>query len=275
MKKSPPFSLVAILATVVLLAACKKEDHPNAPHNWRISKVNFYPGISGSGDEAVFAYNSKGNPVSITRSAPGTGATNSIFRYDGQHRLKDYAGVYDGGIIYEFWTRYYHDSQGRIAGDTTYHFGRVGEDGPLPDPDAPPPYNQLYIGSFSTYHYDGQNRLIKTVKTFGIGSPYSITYDYTYNAKGNLAKMTLTYSTNPEWNTETVYDQYDQKVNLHRTHPVWQFIDADFSRNNRMAAQRYNAQGLPLKFVVPDAKENGSFLSLLYNTLEITYQSAH
>lgn len=268
MKMSVTLSVIAVTTTVLLLPACKKDHEPDSAHRSQITKLKYDPGISGFGDEAIFTYNNKGNPISITRSMAGTGATDYIFRYDNQHRLTDYSGIYHGGT-FEFWNHYYYDAQNRIAGDTVYYFGKVGDNGPIPDPAAPPPYDTLYIGSTDIYQYDNENRIREVIRTFN-GGAY-VTFRFVYNAAGNLERMSHEYSAYPELNTETIFDQYDNKVNMHRTHPVWQIIDFDFSRNNPFRAQTYNARGLPVKITAPDPKLESVFLLIRYNTLEVEY----
>lgn len=269
MKKIFPLFTLAVAASALLLSSCKKDHDPHGYPCQQIARLKYYPGAFGTGDEAVFIYNNKGNPVSITRSTATTGATNSIFRYDGQQRLTDYAGVYQDGTVFETWSHYYYDARNRIAGDTVYQFGLVGDNGPLPHPGGPPPYDTLYIGHTDIYQYDNENRVIKVVRTYNGGS--TATLKFQYNGAGNLARVVTSHSLSPG-ETETVFGPYDNQVNLHRTHPVWQFIDLDFSRNNPFTAQTYNGKGLPVKVVVPSSKMEEAFLGIRYSTLEVEYK---
>jgi hypothetical protein len=57
----------------------------------------------------------------------------------------------------------------------------------------------------------------------------------------------------PQDTVVTSYSGYDDKVNLDRTNPIWQFLDRDYSMNNRFIAEKYNAAGLPAIITTEDA----------------------
>jgi hypothetical protein len=271
MKSIYSLCLSVLTAGLLLLSACKKDDHPHGGGNqWQITKLVTHEGSLTWADSAIFTYNHKGNPVKISRGLPATGAPDYLFRYDAPGRLQDYVGVYLGGINFEFWTRYYYDAQGRVAGDTTYNFGVVGPNGPLPDPNAPPPYDQLYIGSTQAYQYDNQNRITAVLRTYNGG--YSQIYQYDYNAAGNLEWFRALDGQDHSLIYEVHYTVYDNKVNMHRTHPVWQLIDRNYSVNNPFIAETYNAKGLPLKIHEPVKLGAGNFIGVLYEHLDVTYK---
>jgi hypothetical protein len=264
------YKIVLLLPVVLLLLGGAKTGHDHKGHTGlQITALKPYPGESGKGDSIIFRYNHKGNPISITRMAEAGANGDYIFRYDAQERLTDYAGPCQDGL-FESWHHYYYDNNNRIAGDTVYYFGRVGDQGPLPDPGAPKPYDALYIGQTDRYEYDGTNRIVKVIRTFNDGN--MVTICYTYNKAGNLAKRATTFSTTPELNETTVFGPYDNKVNMHRTHPIWQFIDQDYSRNNPFTADAYNAQVLPLKISAAKPEARQAFLLIRYGSLEVEYK---
>jgi|ERR1044072_6906040 hypothetical protein len=256
-------------AVMLLLSGAKTYTGHDRHEGLQITAIKLYPGESGSGDSIVFKYNSYGNPVSITRITNAGGTADYLFRYDDQQRLTDYAGPCQDGL-FESWHRYYYDNSKRIAGDTVYYFGRVGDQGPLPDPGAAKPYDKLPVGQTDRYEYDQENRIIKVIRSFSEGAELSI--QYTYNEAGNLEKRYTAYSASPDLNYSTVFGPYDNKVNMHRTHPIWQFIDQDYSRNNPFTADAYNAQVLPLKISSGKADADQAFLLINYGTLEIEYK---
>jgi hypothetical protein len=271
MQKSRYSLCLTMLVTLFLLfTACRKNPLPPPGYaNSQIRQVQM-----DSEDSALFQYNALGNPLSITRGIVSTGAPNYFFRYDAQHRLTDYYGAYSGGRVFEFWHRYIYDSNNHIATDTMYLFGLVGDNGPLPDPQAPPPYDQLYAGNISTYQYDAQHRIIRATDTYG-SDPFGPIHAsrYIYGANGNLA-VVRTYDPYTSDSTDLNMGGYDNKINLHRTHPIWQFLDRDFSLNNHEnVVTAYNAKGLPLTIQASGGEIGSGFISINYSyTLQITYQ---
>jgi hypothetical protein len=178
----------------------------------------------------VFEYNQHGDPVKITPSIIGTGRPYHVFRYDKKHRLSDYIGRYEN-VAFEFWHRYGYDNKNRIVKDTFYIFGFYDE-GPTSDL---APGRRIF-----TYEYDVKNRIIKTSIEFVFNPSYNSVELHTYDNNGNLIRPGYTY---------------DNKVNYHRTHPVWMFLDADYSENNAVLAVNYNDGGLPTFFNPPDYTE--------------------
>ncbi|WP_298735161.1 hypothetical protein [uncultured Chitinophaga sp.] len=248
----PSVPLVLITISSLLSPACKKEDHhPDGHPQCSIQQLKGDLGFALS-DSAVFVYNAKGDPVSITRTIPTTGHPNYLFYYDAHRRLTDYIGVYSDGVHFEFRRRYGYDSKNRIVQDTLFTFGALTD-----------PPQQWYVELITTYTYDARNRIIRQDDQHPrTGGRYIMRY--VYNEEGNLEKV---YNGNSVIFTYT----YDNKVNLHRTHPVWQFIDRDFSVNNPFQAITYNKRGLPLKVESDPTKFDKYFLGIAYHQLEVSY----
>jgi hypothetical protein len=78
------------------------------------------------------------------------------------------------------------------------------------------------------YEYDSLGRIVK-VRTKYPFTP-EIEQVYTYNAAGN----------------SSAYANYDQKINLLRTHKLWMFLARDYSKNNPLTGASYNWMGLPV-----------------------------
>lgn len=194
----------------------------------------------------------------MIRSFVGTGSPNYLFRYDKQHRLTDYIGVYSDANYFETWHHYVYDNKKGNKGnmpvtDTMYTFGEVGT-GPLPLPDH-------YSLKYTDFSYDSYGRIVKAVEVDVRPFPATRTVVYHYNAAGNLDLITTTY---PDGETsESNFDDYDNKVNLHRTNSVWQLIDRDYSVNNAFTAVTYTANGLPALIGSPTS------YSLLFGYLTI------
>jgi hypothetical protein len=191
----------------------------------------------GEGNATVtglFTYNAAGNPVSVLFNESFAG--NHYFSYDKVGRLKDYrfsSDFGDGIHVYSY------DANNRIITDTS-KWG-VGDY-----------YLQIWI---STFTYDSQGRIIKenirntlNNDVEGRVNPLEPTRNptYTYDSRGNLAVA--------GWKSSS----YDYKVSIFRSHPVFQFIHRNYSRNNSSVQAKYNSKGLPLS-VLPG---NDTFFSL-------------
>lgn len=251
-----------LLACTCILYSCSQPDplYPDTP-NCKIVKI-----ISNGGankDSIVIAYNSLGNPISILRTAAITGSPNYFFRYDQQNRLIDKIGAYgdeSGDNYYETWHHYiYKGNSKRPFADSSYAFGTIGT-GPLPGPD--------YLSKgYTTFSYDSYGRMVNVLQTEIYPYTDVYTYSYHYNAAGNLDVIVSDF---PFGEPEVKYiTTYDNKINLHRTHPIWQLIDRDYSVNNPFIAGSYSNDGLPLSFGLPSTSYQ--LLNSVSGQLEVSY----
>lgn len=224
---APAIAVISLL----LVISCKKDVEEKAARHCEIIQMKA-PSYFGAPDSNtyVFQYNQKGDPVQITPAVIGTGRPYHVFRYDKKHRMRDYIGRYENAA-FEFWHEYGYDNKDRIVKDTMYIFG-IYEDGPTSDL---APGRRIF-----TYEYDAKNRIIKTITEYPFNPTYNSVELFSYDNNGNLIRPGYTY---------------DNKVNYHRTHPIWMFLDADFSENNPVPAVNYNDGGLPAFFNPPDYQE--------------------
>ena len=244
--KRTPDGLLAALAVVCFLASCTKQmDHLGNGNDLTAYRITGFRFLSTGNDTLAFHYDQWGNPVTVTRPNPGTGAPNYEFRYDRYHRLTDFIGIYAGGKAAtgaEQWHRYFYDAKGFITLDSVYNLvnivnGTIGS------------YNNSYA---NTLQYDAQGRVAYETRVWD-----HITYNYPYNydSTGNLTG-----------------NAYDNKVNFHRTNLIWMFIDRDYSLNNPFVAKTYNAGRLPLSFTIPGENTHAIFLGdNYYSTADISY----
>lgn len=226
--------IAGIIACTFAFTACNKEmqdyeitttevaTDATETGTYRIASIT---GVySYEADKLTIKYNAAGNPVSV-RSAqgPSTGRPDILFRYDAQNRLSDCIGVYSSGNGFEFWSKYKYDKKNRIAYDTSFIFGNMG--------DRPSHFMFKHV---THYTYDEQNRIIKASlvwKKPADGGGFEETYNYDGN--GNLITGQL----------------YDHKTNIHRTHAVFAFIDRDYSVNNPQRASVYH-HGMPASLYI-------------------------
>lgn len=250
MEKMKPLLAVTLIACLIApLSGCEKvmeylELNPDADIKYcNITKFTENSGPSGA-RVANFTYNAFGNPTKVTVTNVGTGNPNRVFKYDSYQRLIEYRGEYTNGN-YEYWYRYaYSPASNRIISDTVYIFGPLG-----PEPTT------YFDRRVTNYTYDGGGRIIQTSTVSSVFPGPPVVASYTYDAMGNLVKPGITY---------------DAKINLHRTNRVWMFIDRDYSVNNPLTADSYNANGLPLSINVP-APLRG-FIGFYLNDSDIQYK---
>jgi hypothetical protein len=224
MKKYILLYVVAALSIIMIfISGCKKvydyiEIHPSADLKiCPIQRFIFSMPYSHYIDTLNFNYNILGDPISITRPEPRTGAPNYLFKYDKAGRLTDFIGVYSSGIWTELWHRYFYDGQNRIVTDSVYEFAQM-INGHMSNP------NDSYVNLLT---YDSKNRIIVETR---IWHGQTQQFNYSYNAAGNKTPGI-----------------YDQKINYHRTNKIWMFVDREYSLNNPFQANSYNSFLLPEK----------------------------
>jgi hypothetical protein len=229
-----PFA--AIIAATLLFTGCNKHDPgPDCYlQSCRISQLqNEDLSYGNESYTADFEYDAKGTPLRITRSDVRTGGPNYLFRHDAKNRVTDVIGCYgsgNDGDYFEFWHRLKYDAKNRVYRDSSFYVGIVG-----PNPVKVPGVEQIII--VNNYTYDTQNRIIRAAE-----SDLYRDYHYYYNNRGNLDSVrqrdyTLEYT--------VAYGTYDNTVNYHRTNPLWQFLDRDYSQNNAATVSAVNKYSLP------------------------------
>ncbi|HYF31483.1 MAG TPA: hypothetical protein VD993_10225 [Chitinophagaceae bacterium] len=235
---------ICILA-VMQLTSCKREvmKKESKVSPCRIKKIiQKMPGVQDR--TGVFTYNSSGDPIGFTPEGFSTGSVKYEFRYDKDRRLTDYIGYYPGspGVnpFFEFWTKYYFGSDGRVSHDTTYFYGIYGAELTT--------YYKPYQNT-TTYTFDQQERVSRTVKREirnGAAAMLMADYKYAYNEFGNLV---------------TAGANYDDKTNVYSTNRIWMFLNRNYSKNNVLHGTSYNSYGLPLGFA--RSPSQGPWLSML------------
>lgn len=235
----------SMAAILLLFAGCNKlydyiKHHPGGiEDDCRIKTIThrYY----GSTRTLTFEYNKLGNPVHISNDDWGTGNPNHRFVYDKKNRLILYNGYYGDTTNFEYRINYYYDKQDRVTHDSSWFLGYYNPDGS--------------IFSFSqyvtTYKYDQYGRISRTIQRDLLYHYPPDTTLYNYDGKGNLIDQ---------------FAEYDNQTSFLRTHPLWMFLNRNYSVNNNFKAAGYNKKGLPLKtsyphtryfdflwFVIPDA----------------------
>jgi hypothetical protein len=210
------FKPVLLSLAFALLVGCRKLDlkfRDPAKH----CRVQMMTGLLG--EQVIhrsFTYDEFGNPVlaKYVETDDGTGTPNFNFYYNDKHQLISYTGYSSHRLSY--------NSSGQVMIDSAQYY-YTGGDSRYED----------------RYYYDWYGRISKVVSKFyydvheaeEVGTVTTVYY--MYDRRGNLIRPGVTY---------------DNKTNLSRTHPVWMFINKDYSLNNAVKATSYNAAGLPLTF---------------------------
>ncbi|SEW55560.1 hypothetical protein [Chitinophaga arvensicola] len=211
-------------------------------------------------DTGKVTYNKKGDPVSILYPNARTGFPNFLFRYNKLGQITDIIGAYQNGY-FETWQHFVYDQYHVLRTDSVYDFGLIGDNGPLPIVNRP-----LHIIRTTAYTFDARSRVTKTVRN-DFYSPLYTTLYY-YNAAGNAYKIS---SYSGEDSPFDDFPVYDNKVNPHNLHPVWQLMDLDYSCNNPFVADNYNAYGLPTR-ITASFKFSTGFLHIHADTINIKYK---
>ena len=256
------------VASLIFLFACRKTStgldlqapsseaqSKTLPHfkKCQLEKVAFAFEDGWSKRSVVFSYNNQGDPVSIIQLPyTTTGFPNYFFVYDNKHRLTEMFRMYGNGKVGEgggeSYNKYFYASPGskEIIMDSAYYY----------------PYfqNGILINYFggaqaTWYLYDDKGRVIRDSAVTDNNSQHTRVTNYTYDANGNRTGRI-----------------YDNKVNLHRTHEIWMFLDRDYSLNNPFTAQTYNAQQLPTDVDLTGVPGQGlSFLILYLKRASLSY----
>jgi len=246
-KINPRYLLCAGICALSIIAGCNKQDAelrtgPKGNDQCRVSSMTYaFPSDSVA---VSFTYNKWGDPVRIKQTSTGTGRPDGLFWYNNKKQLTDYIGLYDEES-FEFWHRYEYDANGQIVRDTVFLFGFI-TDG---EPDL------YYDVAVVTYDYDAQGRISHTAQTWYNSPEYPLHKDYAYDGRGNLVVPGVVYDDQPA---------------IHRTSPVWMFIDRNYSVNNGYATA-WNANGLPTHMNL--SSQGGQFAGFYMGTLSaIQYQ---
>jgi hypothetical protein len=256
--------LVPLALALFSLSACNKwkdfwDDHDHDADDYKDYKITKFdvvlsgPGTPTTNRVANITYDSHNNPLTVIFDQTGVGSTNTNYKfvYDGQNRLsKCYMYYNQDHYNYFYYIKYLHDGNGRIVSDTMY-FGRGYSDSTEPSPG-------IDYYAVNNYTYDAQGRITKVVYYEPIAQPEpSYTYNYSYDAKGNMVRPGYTY---------------DNKVNFMRTNKVWQFINREYSQNNPISASSYNNAKLPKTFDAdPPNAYVITFLGRVYRQSTFTY----
>ncbi|MEO6314875.1 MAG: hypothetical protein ABIU63_14975 [Chitinophagaceae bacterium] len=250
MKLSSAFiAVAAAVVTVFFATACSKiydyvKQHPGAEvKSCRVKSVNI--GI----DTVFIYYNAAGDPTDMIRNLQNSGwQGDRHFRYDENHRLKDYYWANEGVNYRLIWHRYSYPNKTTVI-DSSFTYI---EDGSGPNP----PIKNLH--SVSVDSLDAEGRIVKITYP---DMPLSVEY-FTYNTKGNL---------------DLPNAHYDNKLSIYRTNRVWMFLMNNYSASNllsrsglTLAISNYNVAGLPLDFAATFNNTDILFVTL-NGKLQVNY----
>lgn len=240
MKKKLLVRISYTFIALTALAGCHKfidlDWHKHNP-DCRIKKLTYGREFDPLFVNAVFHYNSKGNPTSVVYDYVSTARPNLLFRYDHKGRLKEFIAPYNNDN-YELWFKYEHDHKGRIISDTQNVFGTFIDSTPAPSG---------YLQAPGFYEYDMYDRISKITRHYPMNTV--IEDNYEYNSDGNLERIRS--FTNGSPSGIQTFNSYDDKVNIFRTNKIWMFVGRNYSKNNQIAATSYNSKGLPTQFNSP------------------------
>jgi hypothetical protein len=230
----------------------------------KVTQLTFY--LEGNGAVYNISYDKKGNIVSMLTDnfAPG-GRENIYFRYDSKNRLTDRLFVYVGNIGVVGWDSYIYFPD-KIM-DTSYYYGGIYTD-------THPPYDAPNK-KWAELKSDAFGRIIKETQYLPYTYPnptdfYIFIINYNYDNNGNLIVEPL-----------RTFQPYDDKINPFLTNPMWQLVNRNYSVNNATdyspynsrypLITKYNAYGLPVKYVKPPYSNPVNVFGYECDSLEVTY----
>jgi len=161
---------------------------------------------------ATCNYNAHGDPISVTYNRRETGFGWSFLTYDQRNRLIGL--VSENNAIHSY---VYEGNAKQPTWDTVTSVNTA----------------TTFIERFT---YDQRGRIVKVSGKFLRSEGGDVYPDYEQQ-----------YSYNEQGNLKGSFD-YDNKVSVYSTHPVWMFIHRNYSVNNIVRAISYNNKGLPLHF---------------------------
>lgn len=238
--------LTCLLGCALLLFSCNKSleeyhSRPGIDLKFCNIKTWIHPHL-GESRTNIFAYNSLGNPVSVTSDITGTGSGFHYFRYDDRNRLSEHEHEYVATYYY-----HYTGNSNRPYGDT-----RI---------DA---YGREYAETFT---WDEKGRIINVYAEF-VYSPFeeeenpdeNIEYVYEGN---NLVRYI--------WNGHPSADvEYTSKPGVFATNKIWMLVNRNYSRNATTGAATFNNKGLPLTYA-PQPGFQFSFLDMGFEEAQVSY----
>jgi len=243
--------LVTLFMGILMLAflpGCEKvfdyiHDNPSQDFtDCQIKEITLPGGIKGT-----FTYNRYGDPVSVIYTSTSSERPNFSFKYDNKKRLIESLSYFDNSTYY-YWSKYKYNNNGLIVSDSTYEAGVIENGVPVSGDGS--------VRLVRNYIYDAQNRIVKIVQHWPDFPDEEGEAEWFYDANGNRQL------------DPSRTDAYDSKMNIHRTHKVFMFIDRDYSLNNPVGATDYNAKYLPTKF----ASTNGRLLDVSLANGQVTYK---
>lgn len=269
MKKILFISFVMLL--LLSTAGCRKiydQYISNPKQVERLCKITQLK-VYDDGKSAIYnlSYDKNGNITSMLLDNFFTAwHYNFYFRYDKKNRLTDCQFAYPGqeGVI--GWDSYIYFND-RIMDTSYFYEGRIN--------DSHPPYGAI-SKKWAELKTDAHGRVSRVITFVPLSIPpttnmYIDTVYYKYNKDGNLI-----------FEAPILPPIYDDKINPYLTNSMWQLVNRDYSVNNATdnfsyssvfpAIVKYNAYGLPVKYVRP-GNSGYSFVkfSVACDSLEITY----
>ncbi|HEY9257770.1 hypothetical protein [Chitinophaga sp.] len=264
----PAHRAIALLFSILLTNCVKSPIIIPGQKHYEITQLT---GESTAGwtDSIQISYNSFHDPIQIAGQHISTGYPQYLFGYDARHALRILIGAYyDGNPGYEVAHKYLCDQRKRVILDSVFEFGNY-------DRNTLTLLNSYLLLSFKKYVYDNQDRITQVTEERFPGTSYTETHTtaFFYNSSGNAYKIhfMVKYSDNSIFSSDA-FPAYDNKVNPHQLHPVWQFIDIDYNKNNAFTADWYNDYGLPLHISTGNKFSEIVFLLNSFKSLEITYE---
>lgn len=194
-----------LLIAVIIFCSCKKVVTDISCYQPQITRI-----ADNTGRWIDITYNDRLQPLRMLVEHPEDGNPDYYFKYDEHHRLKELWGLYSKYDA-ETITEYYYTGE-RITSDSVLVWPKWQNGEWVPGSD--------HLDYKKDFYYDNKGRVIRVDIN---GKTEEI---FTYNIQGNLIKTVL-------YSEETYYKVYDNQRSIYSTNSIWQFLELDYSQNNR------------------------------------------
>jgi hypothetical protein len=235
MSKQLVYGTICLTLIVLLFDGCRKFDFHDAAKRCKIMETDF----------RIITYDEWGNPTqAVFKEDPdATGNPTFHFQYNNKHQLIGYSGFNEhhltlnanGQAVRDTMIMNYGGQDDRYARQISYDlYGRI-------------------VRITSEHYHSGMEEL---TPPFQRDTSY-----FVYDRRGNKIVKGIDQQGN-----EFTFP-YDFKTSIYRTHPVFMFVNNDYSRNNMLFSDvqyQYNDAGLPINFRGPFLEFSGGNGTFVY-----------
>ena len=197
--------------------------------------------------------------VYTTRILYNTSGLPGAVEYETYNSEFDFTDFFTLYYVYDDLNRLVSETSDWVYGPDLVYYAYEGSS-KLPSRDT---VRALYSSWVEDLEYDAKGRIIqKTARDFEFVIPEDnpgphppVVHKYYYDLRGNRQEQT----SNPHY---PGIIQYTDNPSLYSTHPVWELIHKNYSKNSTSFGETFNEAGLPLTIKKSPVKNFQPFLNI-------------